>query len=57
MASSIGSIAFTPWFSLFPRATADSQRGTAFAMADMFEQSSFITGMIVAGLAVGFLGP
>ena len=54
----IGSgLAFTPWFSLLQRATADSQRGTAFAMADTFEQSSFIAGMIVAGWAVGFLGP
>ena len=26
-------------------------------MADTFEQSSFIAGMIVAGWAVGFLGP
>lgn len=50
-------IAFTPWFSLLQRATPDGERGTAFAMAETFEQSAFVTGMIVAGGAVGFLGP
>jgi MFS family permease len=54
----IGSgVAFTPWFSLLQRATQDSERGTAFAIAETFEQLSFVAGMIVAGAAVGVLGP
>jgi MFS family permease len=54
----IGSgVAFTPWFSLLQRATPDAQRGTAFAMAETFEQSAFMAGMVVAGAAVGILGP
>ena len=36
----IGSgMAFTPWFSLLQRCTPDWERGTAFAMAETFEQS------------------
>ena len=50
----IGSgMAFTPWFSLLQRGTPDWERGTAFAMAETFEQSSFIAGMVVAGVVVG----
>ena len=50
-------IAFAPWFSLLQRATADAQRGTAFAIAETLEQSSFIAGMVLAGAVVGLLGP
>ena len=50
-------IAFTPWFSLLQRATDDSERGTAFAIAETFEQMAFVVGMVVAGVAVGVLGP
>jgi MFS family permease len=49
-------MAFTPWFSLLQRGTPDAQRGTAFAMAETFEQSSFIAGMVVAGVVVEPLG-
>jgi len=49
-------IAFAPWFSLLQRATADDQRGTAFAIAETMEQSSFIAGMVLAGAVVGPLG-
>jgi hypothetical protein len=49
-------IAFAPWFSLLQRATADAQRGTAFAIAETLEQSSFIAGMVLAGAVVGRLG-
>jgi MFS family permease len=50
-------IAFAPWFSLLQRATADGERGTAFAIAETLEQSSFIAGMVLAGAVVGLLGP
>jgi hypothetical protein len=50
-------IAFAPWFSLLQRATADAERGTAFAIAETLEQSSFIAGMVLAGAVVGLLGP
>lgn len=54
----IGSgVAFTPWYSLLQRCTPDAERGTAFAMAETFEQSSFIAGMVVAGVVVAPLGP
>ncbi len=54
----IGSgMGFTPWYSLLQRCTPDAERGTAFAMAETFEQSSFIAGMVVAGIVVAPLGP
>ena len=49
-------IAFTPWFSLLQRMTADGDRGTAFAMAETFEQASFVGGMVAAGGLVGAIG-
>ena len=47
---------FTPWYSLLQRCTPDAERGTAFAMAETFEQSSFIAGMVLAGVVVAPLG-
>lgn len=53
----IGSgIAFTPWFSLLQRAAPDAERGTTFAIAETLEQSSFVGGMVVAGMVIGVLG-
>jgi MFS family permease len=49
-------IAFTPWFSLLQRMTPDRDRGTAFAMAETFEQLSFVGGMIAAGGLISALG-
>ena len=48
--------AFTPWFSLLQRLTPDRDRGTAFAMAETFEQCSFIAGMVAAGAVVEAIG-
>lgn len=49
-------VAFTPWYSLLQRVTPDRFRGTAFAMAETFEQVSFVGGMVVAGGLVTVLG-
>jgi MFS family permease len=49
-------IAFTPWFSLLQRMTPDRDRGTAFAMAETFEQTSFVAGMVAAGALISTLG-
>jgi hypothetical protein len=49
-------IAFTPWFSLLQRMTPDRDRGTAFAMAETFEQASFVAGMVAAGGLISVLG-
>ena len=49
-------IAFTPWFSLLQRMTPDADRGTAFAMAETFEQTSFVAGMVAAGALISILG-
>ncbi|MET0902240.1 MAG: MFS transporter [Acidimicrobiales bacterium] len=49
-------IAFTPWFSLLQRMTPDRDRGTAFAMAETFEQTSFVAGMVAAGALIGSVG-
>ena len=49
-------IAFTPWFSLLQRMTPDRDRGTAFAMAETFEQLSFVGGMIAAGGLISAVG-
>ena len=49
-------IAFTPWFSLLQRMTPDGDRGTAFAMAETFEQTSFVAGMVAAGALISSLG-
>ena len=49
-------IAFTPWFSLLQRMTPDRDRGTAFAMAETFEQTSFVAGMVAAGALISILG-
>jgi MFS family permease len=50
-------VAFTPWYSLLQRASPDAERGTTFAIAETFEQASFIAGMVVAGFVVDVLGP
>jgi hypothetical protein len=49
-------IAFTPWYSLLQRAAPDAERGTTFAIAETLEQSSFVGGMVVAGMVIGVLG-
>jgi MFS family permease len=49
-------VAFTPWYSLMQRATPDPERGTAFAMAETFEQSAFVGGMVAAGGLISLLG-
>ena len=49
-------IAFTPWFSLLQRMTPDRDRGTAFAMAETFEQTSFVAGMVAAGALISTVG-
>jgi len=50
-------IVFPPWFSLLQRRASDAERGTTFAVAETFEQTSFLAGMTVAGLLVGAIGP
>ena len=50
-------VAFTPWYSLLQRASPDAERGTTFAIAETFEQASFIAGMVVAGFVVDVVGP
>jgi MFS family permease len=49
-------IAFTPWYSLMQRTTPDAERGTAFAMAETFEQTAFVGGMVAAGGLISVLG-
>ena len=36
--------------------TPDGDRGTAFAMAETFEQTSFVAGMVAAGALISILG-
>lgn len=50
-------VVFPPWFSLLQRSTSDAERGTTFAIAETFEQTSFLAGMTMAGLLVGWVGP
>jgi predicted MFS family arabinose efflux permease len=50
-------IVFPPWFSLLQRSASDAERGTTFALAETFEQTSFLAGMTIAGGMVGWVGP
>lgn len=50
-------IVFPPWFSLLQRSASDAERGTTFAVAETFEQTSFLAGMTIAGGLVAWVGP
>jgi MFS family permease len=49
-------VLFAPWYSMMQRRTPDTERGTAFAMADTLDQTAFVAGMVVAGALVETIG-
>jgi sugar phosphate permease len=49
-------VLFAPWYSMMQRRTPDTERGTAFAMADTLDQTAFVAGMVVAGALVEAIG-